>query len=62
MGIWDIIWLQDARGFYDINRKRDGKGLLDSVGIWNSKFVWDIIWLQDTTGFQTIHSKRDGKW
>ena len=35
-----------AIGYYrilGIYRKRDGKWLLDSMGIWDGKFVWDIM-------------------
>ena len=34
---WDIIWLQEATGCQDIYTKRDGKWLVDSMGIWNIK-------------------------
>ena len=59
--VWDIIWLQDTTRFQNIDRKRDAKWLLDTMGISDSKFAWDIIWLQDTIGFQDINTKRDGK-
>ena len=29
----------------EIYIKKDGKWLLDSMNIWDSKFVWDVIWL-----------------
>ena len=41
-------------------QKKDGKSLLDSMGIWDSKYVQDIIWLYDTIGFQDIYRKSDG--
>ena len=59
--VWDIILLQDTIGFQDIYRKRDGKWLLDIMGIWYNKCVWDLIWLQDTIRFQDIDRKMDGK-
>ena len=59
--VWDIIGLQDTIEFQDIYRKRDGKWLLDSIGIWDSKCVWDIRWLRDIIRVWDIYRKRDGK-
>ena len=46
MGIWD----------------REGKWILDSISIRDSKYVWYIIWLQNTIRYQDIYRKRDRKW
>ena len=67
MSIWEsncilgIIGLQDTIGFQDIYRKRDGKWLLDSIGICDSKFAWYIRWLQDILRFQDNYRERNGK-
>ena len=49
--VWDIIWLQDSLGFWDIYRKGDDKLLFDGMSIWDSKYVSGIIWLYDSRRF-----------
>ena len=42
----------------DINWKRDGKWLLNSMRIWDRKCVWNIIWLYDSMSFLDVYRKR----
>ena len=73
--VQNVIWLNDSTGSQDIYRKRDGKLLFSSVGIWGKDDKWlldsivisdskcdlHITWLQNTTRFQDFYRKKDAK-